>query len=124
MSFELSGILILKGELQQISNKFRKREFVIEKKETNQNQEFVDYVKFQLTQDRCDLVEPFEINDKIKISFNIRGNRWEKEGKVNYFTNLDAWRIEKTVEAEEEIPPPPPEDDLSPPTEELNDLPF
>ncbi|MCH7658716.1 MAG: DUF3127 domain-containing protein [Bacteroidetes bacterium] len=124
MSFELSGILILKGELQQISNKFRKREFVIEKKETNQNQEFVDYVKFQLTQDRCDLVEPFEINDKIKISFNIRGNRWEKEGKVNYFTNLDAWRIEKTVEAEEEIPPPPPEDDLSPPPEELNDLPF
>lgn len=124
MSFELSGILILKGELQQISNKFRKREFVIEKKETNQNQEFVDYVKFQLTQDRCDLVEPFEINDKIKISFNIRGNRWEKEGKVNYFTNLDAWRIEKTEEAEEEIPPPPPEDDLSPPTEELNDLPF
>lgn len=124
MSFELSGILILKGELQQISNKFRKREFVIEKKETNQNQEFVDYVKFQLTQDRCDLVEPFEINDKIKISFNIRGNRWEKEGKVNYFTNLDAWRIEKTEEAEEEIPPPPPEDDLSPPPEELNDLPF
>lgn len=124
MAFELTGILILKGELQQISNKFRKREFVIEKKETNQNQEFVDYVKFQLTQDRCDLVEPFEINDKIKISFNIRGNRWEKEGKVNYFTNLDAWRIEKTEKAEEEIPPPPPEDDLQPPPEELNDLPF
>ena len=73
--------------MQQVSTKFRKREFVIEKKETNQNQEFVDYVKFQLTQDRCDLIEPFEISDKIKISFNIKGNRWEKDGNVNYFTS-------------------------------------
>ena len=98
MAFELTGILIHKGKLQQVSSKFRKREFVIEKKEINQNQGYVDYVKFQLTQDRCDLIEPFEISDKIKISFNIKGNRWEKDGNVNYFTNLDAWRIEKTEE--------------------------
>ena len=26
--------------------------------------------------------------------FNLRGNKWEKEGKVNYFTNLDVWKIE------------------------------
>jgi hypothetical protein len=30
----------------------------------------------------------------VKVSFNIKGNRWEKDGKVNYITNLDAWRIE------------------------------
>ncbi len=30
----------------------------------------------------------------IKVSFNIKGNRWEKDGKVNYITNLDAWKIE------------------------------
>ena len=126
MAFELTGILIHKGKLQQVSSKFRKREFVIEKKEINQNQGFVDYVKFQLTQDRCDLIEPFEISDKIKISFNIKGNRWEKDGNVNYFTNLDAWRIEKTEANGDEIPPPPPphEENLPPTPEELNDLPF
>jgi len=127
MSFELTGILINKGKLQQVSSKFRKREFVIEKKETNQNQGFVDYIKFQLTQDRCDLIESFEISDKIKISFNIKGNRWEKDGNVNYFTNLDAWRIEKTEENRGEIPPSPPplsEENLPPAPEELNDLPF
>ena len=127
MVFELTGILIHKGKLQQVSSKFRKREFVIEKKETNQNQGFVDYIKFQLTQDRCDLIEPFEISDKIKISFNIKGNRWEKDGNVNYFTNLDAWRIEKTEENGGEIPPSSPplsEENLPPTPEELNDLPF
>lgn len=128
MAFELTGILIDKGKMQQVSSKFRKREFVIEKKDTNQNQEFVDYIKFQLTQDRCDLIEPFEINDKIKITFNIKGNRWEKEGNVSYFTNLNAWKIEKTTESSDDTPPPqpppPPEEDAPPPPDELNDLPF
>ena len=29
------------------------------------------------------------------MNFNIRGRKWEKDGKVNYFSNLEAWRIEK-----------------------------
>lgn len=95
MSFEISGKLIEKFDAIQVSDKFRKREFVVEKTETAGNTEFSNYIKFQLTQDRCDLIEAFHTNDEIKISFNIRGNRWERDGKVSYFTNLDAWRIEK-----------------------------
>ena len=29
--------------------------------------------------------------------FNIKGSKWEKDGKVNYITNLDAWRIEQVL---------------------------
>ncbi len=95
MAFELSGKLVEKFEIIQHSDKFRKREFVIEIVETAGSSEFTNHVKFQLTQDRCDLIDSYTTGEMIKVSFNIRGNRWERDGKVNYFTNLDAWRIEK-----------------------------
>ncbi len=37
------------------------------------------------------------IGDEIKVYFNLRGNKYEKDGKVSYFTNLDAWRIEQIL---------------------------
>lgn len=128
MAFELSGKLIEIFDAQQVSDNFRKREFVIEKKETIGNNEFTDHIKFQLTQDRCNLIDAFNINDQVKISFNIRGNRWERDGKVNYFTNLAAWRIEnESVQNEPTIDdtPFPDESDLPADTDSPDDdLPF
>jgi hypothetical protein len=111
MAFELSGKLIEKYDTQQVSDKFRKREFVIEKSENNGGMVFTDQIKFQLTQDRCDILDGVKLEEDIKVLFNIRGRKWEKDGKVNYFTNLEAWKIEK--EASQETP----FDDVPPPTE-------
>ena len=95
MSFEINGKLYEKFETVAVSEKFRKREFVIEKTESASFGDITDYLKFQLTQDRCDQLDRYNINEEIKISFNIRGRKWEKDGKVSYFSNLEAWRIEK-----------------------------
>ncbi len=128
MAFELSGKIIEIFDAQQVSDNFRKREFVIEKKETIGNNEFTDHIKFQLTQDRCNLIDAFNINDQVKIRFNIRGNRWERDGKVNYFTILAAWRIEnESVQNEPTIDdtPFPDESDLPADTDSPDDdLPF
>ncbi len=98
MNFEISGSLILKEDITEISSKFRKREFVIEV--TNErNTDWNDFIKFQLTQDRCELIDPFNVGDQLKVSFNIRGRKWEKDGRVNYFSNLEAWRVEKAGDA-------------------------
>jgi len=35
------------------------------------------------------------VDDMVKVSFNLRGRKWERDGQVSYFTNLEAWRIEK-----------------------------
>ena len=126
MSFEIAGKLIEKYNLVQVNDRFKKREFVIEKTESNGGIEFTDHIKFQLTQDRCNLVDNIELNDEIKVNFNIRGNKWERDGKVNYFTNLDAWRIEKVQNQNSDdgnMSPPPSLDDL-PPENEPDDLPF
>jgi len=127
MSFEISGKLIEKYNTIQVSDRFKKREFVIEKTESNGGMEFTDSIKFQLTQDRCSLIDTVQVNDEIKVSFNIRGNKWEKDGKVNYFTNLDAWRIEKTQQnapTDDDMPPPPSMDDIPFEESEPDDLPF
>ena len=57
--------------------------------------EFVDFIKFQSTQDKCALLDQVNVDDTVKVSFNLRGRKWEKDGQVSYFTNLEAWRIEK-----------------------------
>jgi len=118
MSFEISGRLIEKYSTIQVSDRFKKREFVIESNASNGGMEFKDFIKFQLTQDKRNLIDNMNVNDEIKVSFNIRGNKWEKDGKINYFTNLDAWRIDKVQQQNQgsnhdEIPAP-----------SINDMPF
>ncbi|MDP4291628.1 MAG: DUF3127 domain-containing protein [Bacteroidota bacterium] len=97
MSFELNGRLYEKYDTVSVSDKFRKREFVVEKTESTNAGEFTELIKFQLTQDRCDSLDRFNLNEEVKVSFNIRGRKWEKDGRVSYFTNLEAWRIEKVA---------------------------
>ncbi|MBR8535414.1 DUF3127 domain-containing protein [Carboxylicivirga sediminis] len=92
-NFELTGYLREKGHVQELGNRFYKREFVIEVI-NEKNQEWNDFIKFQLTGDRCSLIDGHEIGHFIKVLFNIRGKKWEKDGKVSYFTNLEPWKIE------------------------------
>lgn len=111
MSYELSGKVIEVFDAQQVTERFKKREFVVEKAKVVNGTEYSDYVKFQLTQNRCDLADTISTGDMITVSFDVRGNRWEKNGEVNYFTNLEAWRIQKEAdndrapaETEEDMP--------------------
>jgi len=126
MAFEITGKVIEVYPTVQVSDKFRKREFVIEKKETGGTAVFIDYLKFQLVQDKCDLINESFLNEEIKIYFNLKGNKWEREGKTNYFTNLDAWKIEKTSSTgrEQNYSPNNTLEDIPPENDELSDLPF
>ena len=126
MAFEITGKVIDILPVNHVSDKFKKREFVIEKKETGGAAVFIDYIKFQLIQDKCDLINESFLNEEVRIWFNLKGNKWERDGKINYFTNLDAWRIEKTSSAisDQDILPSGALEDIPPDNEELSDLPF
>ena len=126
MAFEIIGRVIDISPVNQVSDKFKKREFVIEKKETGGAAVFIDYIKFQLIQDKCDLINESYLNEEIKIWFNLKGNKWERDGKINYFTNLDAWKIEKTSSAvrEQNVSTRTTLEDIPPENDELSDLPF
>lgn len=126
MAFEISGRIIDILPVNQVSDKFRKREFVIEKKESGGTAVFTDYIKFQLVQDKCDLINESFLNEDVKIWFNVKGNKWERDGRINYFTNLDAWKIEKIsgMARNQEPAPGPGLEDVPPEIDELSDLPF
>lgn len=85
MSFEVNGRLHKKYDTESKTDSFQAREFVIEV-----DGNYPQFVKFQLVQDRCSLVDKYEEGDMIKVHFDLRGREWN--GK--YFTNLNAWRIE------------------------------
>lgn len=98
MGYELTGKLVAKFEPFQRTESFKTREFVVEKTEDINGRSIVNYIKFQCVQDRTAIVDKVNIGEEIKVYFNIKGTKWEKEGKLNYFTNLDAWRIEQILQ--------------------------
>ena len=94
MNFELTGKLFEIYQTNQKTDKFRSREFVLEVTKQIGERTATDYVKFQTTNDKCDLLNKYNVGTEVTVHFNVRGNRWEKDGKVSYFTNLEAWKIE------------------------------
>jgi|SRR5690606_9979483 len=138
MSFELTGKLAVKYPTQQIKDTFKKREFVLETTEDVNGNIYTNFAKMQLVQNKCDYLDGFNEGDVVKVNFNIKGNKWERDGKVNYITNLDVWRIEKAEEGQisggsytqqNGSQPSPsgsnaPSDFQNPPAESADDLPF
>ncbi len=126
MSYEITGKLIAKFDAVQHTETFKTREFVIEKTEDIGGRTITNYIKFQCVQDRVTMPDRFNIGEEVKVSFNIKGTKWNKSGVDNYITNLNAWRIETiklgdNAEAQNstaDFVPPDPTDDI------VDDLPF
>lgn len=97
MSYELTGTLIEKFEPVQRTATFKIREFVVERSEDINGKVITNYIKFQSTQDRTNLIDRFNKGDQLRVYFNVRGSKWEKNGQVSYFNNLDAWRVEQIL---------------------------
>jgi len=105
MSFEITGRLVAKYDTVQRTETFKTREFVIEKTEEFNGRTISNYIKFQCTQDRTTMPDRFNIGDEVKVSFNIKGTKWVKDGRENYITNLDAWRMENIKLAQDSYQP-------------------
>lgn len=89
--YNLTGILKVKNQEQQISEKFKKREFVV----TDNSSQYPQVISFQLTQDKCGLLDSCNVGEEIKVYFNLRGREWTNpQGEVKYFNSLEAWKIE------------------------------
>jgi hypothetical protein len=115
MRYDLNGTLIVIKDLQQVSDRFKKREFVVK---TDEESPFPQLIPLQFTQDRCDNLDPFQVGDKVKVDFYIKGREWTSpQGEVKHFLSLDAWTIDKLSSSAAETPsasmdegsiPPPP----------------
>lgn len=122
--FSITGIVKVKKDTEQVTDTFKKREFVV----TDNSSSYPQDILFQLTQDRTGLIDDINVNDIINVSFNIRGREWTSpQGEVRYFNSLDAWRIDKNqggAPTPSNIPPAKAEDAETLIDESDDDLPF
>jgi hypothetical protein len=84
------------GETIEVSAKFRKREFA-----GMTEGDYPQPIQFQLTQDKCNLLDGIQVGELIDVEFNIRGREWTNpQGEVKIFNSLEVWKIvreEKTI---------------------------
>jgi len=102
---EIEGRIILIRDTQQVSDRFRKREFVIE---DSAEPEHPQVIQFELAQDRCDLIDGYSVGQTVNVHFNIRGRKWSAPAGDKYFVSLNAWRLQKVDFAPAGIPDEPP----------------
>ena len=88
MSFQIEGKLHKKFDTEQKTPTFQAREFILEVEDG----QYPQVIKFQLTQDKCALIDGYEEGAVLTVHFDLRGREWNDK----YFTNLNAWRIEST----------------------------
>lgn len=94
-SFLIAGLLHEVFAENQVSEKFRKREFVLELEG-----QFPEHVKFQLVQDKCSLIDAYTVGQRMSVEFNLRGRAFSNAQGRAYFTNLEAWRLQPLAKAE------------------------
>lgn len=81
------------GPTQQVTESFKKRDLIVAYAE---NPQFVEYIRFEATQDRTSIFDNLEIGGEVEVSFNLRGRPWtNREGVTTYFNSLVAWRVTK-----------------------------
>lgn len=100
MAFQISGIIAHIGNTEEIPYRdkvFRKRELVLDCSKRNQftgQVEFPNFPKFEFTSNHVDDLNSFKIGDIVTVSFDLSGRRYEKDGKVSYFTNIQGFKVE------------------------------
>ena len=70
------------------------RNFIVLTIDKNGDREFKNYIKFDLWGDKCELIKDSDVGKEVTVDYNLKGNRWEKDGAFRYFNSLQAWKVD------------------------------
>jgi hypothetical protein len=105
---------------------FKKRDVVV-----TTDEQYPQHILVQFVQEKCDLLNNYQVGDAVKIDINLRGREWTNpQGEMVYFNTIQGWRIGK-MQAESTanpVAPMPAAEAFAPATdfkeEDHDDLPF
>ena len=105
---------------------FKKRDIVV-----TTDEQYPQHILVQFVQDKCELLNNYQVGETVKIDINLRGREWTNpQGETVYFNTIQGWRIAK-LQAEApaaQTPPMPAAEAFAPATnlneDEPDDLPF
>jgi hypothetical protein len=87
---QVKGKIVAIMPTQVLSEKFSKREFVIETPD-----QYPQQILFQLTQDKCSILDSLKVGQEVDVHLNLRGRSWTNpQGETKYFNTLEAWKID------------------------------
>ena len=88
---EVVGKVKVVNAVQQVSASFKKRELVV-----TTDEQYPQMIMIEFTQDKCDLLNNYNIGEAVKVSINLRGREWvNPQGEAKYFNSIQGWRIER-----------------------------
>lgn len=90
---EVKGLIHHIGETQAISDKFKKRDIVLT---LDPNGKYPQYVSFQVTQDKCSVLDEYKLGDEVNVHFNLRGREYNDVKGIRYFNTLEIWKLDKS----------------------------
>jgi hypothetical protein len=93
---KFKGEVVFITPTTSVSDKFKKREVTLKSQD-----EYPQYVTFQLTQDKCDLANNIKTGEVVEVQYNLRGRRWEaQDGTIKYFNSIEAWTMSLSSKVE------------------------
>ena len=88
---EVVGKVKVVNAVQQVSASFKKRELVV-----TTDEQYPQMIMIEFTQDKCDLLNNYNVGEQVKVSINLRGREWiNPQGEAKYFNSIQGWRIER-----------------------------
>jgi len=89
----IEGIIEVIKPIQQITESFVKREFVIKTMD-----DYPQEILIEMVNDSCAILDNYQIGQLVTVSINIRGRKWiNPEGVAKYFNTLQGWKIQLSV---------------------------
>ena len=126
---EVVGKIKLVGEAKNVgSGSFLKRDLVV-----TTDEQYPQHISIDFVQDKCDLLNNYQVGENVKVSINLRGREWaDPQGVIKYFNSVVGWRIERLAPdsstATPQAPPMPAAEAFAPASnvkeEDHDDLPF
>ena len=88
---QLKGRIELIREVQQITETFSKREFVLT---IDENSDYPQSILVELVNDKTRLLDQYKVGDVVTCEINLRGRKWvNPKGEAKYFNTIQAWKV-------------------------------
>ena len=102
MANTITGIILSIGQTvavptnNQNGQPFYKRELILDASRYDQfsGRKFENYPKFEFVGNNCTMLDQFQVGQAVTVSFVLSGRKVEKDGQVNYFTNITGYKVE------------------------------
>lgn len=112
---EILGKIKVINQTQNVSATFKKRELVV-----STNEQYVQHILIEFAQDKCDILDNYQVGQNVKVGINLRGREWvNPQGETKYFNQIQGWNISK-----DESNPSSEPTSTKQPKEQESDLPF